>query len=328
MLKRSSSSKNSTSSEKMILPKEVFIKKILKKPLTLKRITIKNKTMKSRKPMIVDEEYREAAVSWVLHSVKDVLGMEDNRKEVIKRFIPDIPNEDHIRTFDAEVKYKKGKGKTKGDKQQYDTNYESKLKKIRDYCTEVMQLENYLVFTATNIEEYQEYGKDSETHYQTFIVDNIKKVLYVIDPAKKNVRDYGIYIPQVAIEIIMPFFEEKKYKTKFVKLKFPAQTNDSAEEADIFCQSWSLYILIEFLKDNDKDNLTNITINIPKGQKERYDILLKFLKDVFSSIPSLQPDLKRIFVSVLQKHEPEKYERFINVDPYALLMDMKTSEMS
>jgi len=68
--------------------------------------------------------------------------------------------------------------------------------------------------------------------------------------------------------------------------------------------------------------------NIPKGQKERYDILLKFFKDVFSSIPSLQPDLKRIFVSVLQKHEPEEYERFINVDPYALLMDMKTSEMS
>jgi hypothetical protein len=210
----------------MISPKEVLIKKILKKPLTLKRITIKNKTMKSRRQMIVDEEYREAAVSWVLHSVKDVLGMEDNRKEVIKRFIPDIPNEDHIRTFDAEVKYKKGKGKTKGDKQQYDTNYESKLKEIRDYCTEIMQLEKYVVFTATNIEEYQEYGKDSETHYQTFIVDNIKKVLYVIDPAKKNVRDYGIYIPQDEI-LVRPKFQwfaimsgEEMLNTKMIIAKY------------------------------------------------------------------------------------------------------------
>jgi hypothetical protein len=152
--------------------------------------------------------------------------------------------------------------------------------------------------------------------------------LYVIDPAKKNGKAYGIYIPQVAIEIIMPFFEENKYRTKFVKLKFPAQTNNSVEEADIFCQSWSLYILIEFLKDNDKDNLTDIAINIPKSQKERYDILLKFFKDVFSSIPSLQPDLKRIFEREIQEGKPDKYQKFINVDPYALLMDMKTSEMS
>uniref|UniRef100_A0A6C0HU20 Ubiquitin-like protease family profile domain-containing protein n=1 Tax=viral metagenome TaxID=1070528 RepID=A0A6C0HU20_9ZZZZ len=330
MLKRSNSSKSLNSS------KEVLIKNILTKPLTIKKITIKNKTMKSRKPMIVDEEYRDAAVSWVLHSIKDVLGLEDNRKEVIKRFIPNIPNEDHIRTFDAYVEYetgeedKKRKKEKKGNKEQYDTNYELKLKEIRDYCTEVMQLENYVVFTATNIEEFQEYGKDSETHYQTFIVDNIKKVLYVIDPAKKNGKEYGIYIPQVAIEIIMPFFREneKNYKTKFVKLKFPAQTNDSVEEADIFCQSWSLYILIEFLKDNNKDNLRDITINIPESQKERYNILLKFFKDVFSSIPSLQSDLKRIFEREIQEGKPDKYKKFINIDPYSLLMDMKTSEMS
>lgn len=328
MLKRSSSSKRSGSS------KEKLIKTILTKPLTIKKITIKNKTMKSRKPIIVNEEYREAAVSWVLHSVKDALGIEDNRKEVIKRFIHDIPNEDHIRTFDADIEYetgeekKKGIKEKKGNKEEYNTNYELKLKEIRDYCTEVMQLENYVVFTATNIEEYQEYGKDSETHYQTFIADNNKNVLYVIDPAKKNGKAYGIYIPQVAIDIIMPFFEENKYKTKFVKLKFPAQTNDSVEEADIFCQSWSLYILIEFLKDNNKDNLRDIAINIPESQKERYDILLKFFKDVFSSIPDLQSDLKRIFERELQEEKPDKYKRFINIDPYALLMDMKTSEMS
>lgn len=324
MLKRLNSSKRSSSS------KEKLIKTTLTKPLTLRNISIKNKTVKSRNPTIVNEEYREAAISWVLHSVKEVLGLEDNRKEVIKRFIPEIPNEDYIRTFDADIEYKIGNEmeNKKGNKKEYDIKYELKVKEIRDYCTEVMQLEKFVVFTATNIEEYQEYGKDSETHYQTFIVDNNNKVLYVIDPAKKNGKAYGIYIPQVAIEIIMPFFEENEYETKFVKLKFPAQTNNSLEEADIFCQSWSLYILIEFLKDNNKDDLINIAINIPKSQKERYDILLKFFKDLFSSIPTLQSDLKRIFERELQEEKPDKYKRFINIDPYALLMDMKTSEMS
>jgi len=308
--------------------KEITNKHYLSKPMSIRKVTTKSKTFKSRKSIIVNEEYRDAAISWVLHSVKEVLGLEDNRKEVIKTFISDIPNEDFIRTFDADIEYEIGEGKKKGNKKEYDEKYQVKKREITDYCTRIMELDNYVVFTATNIEEYQEYGKDSETHYQTFIVDNNKKVLYVIDPAKKNGKAYGIYIPQVAIEIIMPFFRENRYETKFVKLKFPAQTNNSIEEADIFCQSWSLYILIEFLKDNDEDNLTDITINIPKSQRERYDILLKFYKDLFSTIPHLQSDLKLYYKNELQQEKPQKYKQFVKVDPYALLMDMKTSEMS
>jgi len=286
-----------------------------------KRIT-HTKTMKKNKKssVIVIPQYREDAISWVLHSVKNVLGYEDNRKMVLQRFIPILPNIEHVRTFEATIEYKEG------NKKDYDKKYEKKIDELQNYCREVMQFDDYVVFTATNIEEFREDERDLETHYQMFIVDNKNRKLYVIDPAIKNGKTYGIYIPQVAVEIIMPFFKENGFKTQFVKLKYPAQTNNSEENADIFCQSWSLYILIEFLKDNE--NLENVTINIPRSQEERYDILLHFYKELFSSISTLQSDLKKEFVSEVERYNLENASKIKKVNPNALLMDMRTNEMS
>ena len=57
-------------------------------------------------------KYRQEAISWMLHSLKILLGDESIRRYIILKYNPDITNQSKksIRTFDAFVQ----KGKTRG----------------------------------------------------------------------------------------------------------------------------------------------------------------------------------------------------------------------
>ena len=59
----------------------------------------------------------------------------------------------------------------------------------------------------------------------------------------------------------------------------PAQTLTE----DVFCQSWTLYILLEVLAagiSNSTLEMDEILINIPKKQIDKYEILLNFYKQI------------------------------------------------
>jgi hypothetical protein len=164
-----------------------------------------------------------------------------------------------------------------------------------------------------------------ETHFQSYIIDNENKKIYVIDPAfnKNGERFVGIYYAEVTHEVIKPFFEEKKYEVKFVHLSKPAQTTTD----DVFCQSWSLLILLSLLEN--KNYKTVMEIKIPTKKIDKYKMLLEFYKTMFNHMPDLRENLRTEYEgSIIEaKFSKEEETRLLNLNAYELLMSMKESEM-
>jgi hypothetical protein len=271
----------------------------------------------------VKKNDKSTIVSWVLHALKIVLGDESIREEIIMHYNPDlhkgnltklkkignVNHDHHVITFNAFIE----PGKTREDK----------MDKIQDYLEKIAEMPGTVAFTATNVQQDE---NDFETHFQSFIVDNDAKTVLMIDPAydKKKRSGKGIYHAEVAREIVKPFFrelnmdleEEDEYKVRFLKLKNPAQIAHD----DVFCQSWSLFILNSLL-ENDAYKTTR-EFKIPASQTDKYNMILKFYKRIFTDIPSLRGYLKA-------EYEGEVVEDdLLEADPYKVLMKMTKKDMA
>jgi len=261
---------------------------------------------------------REIAISWALDAVKDVLGTQNTRNKIIKTFFPPIKNAQHMKTFDAFQQY------------EY-MPYNDKENEILEYCEEIILLKNYVVFTATNIQENED---DQETHYQTYIVDNNKKILYAIDPAinPKKKYGYGIYKPMITYKTIQPFFEKNGYQFQYVKLMNPAQTLTE----DVFCQSWTLYILLEVLASGVSTGSTiemdEMLINIPKKQIDKYELLLNFYKQILV-VESISDKLNKTYKSNVKKNKAfikthtTNFKNIAIINATDIILNMKPSDL-
>jgi len=243
--------------------------------------------------------YRSTAVSWTLHALKSLLGLKTVRNKIIKKFYPLIKNITKAETFDA---------------------FQSPEALVA-YCAEIMHYQPYVVFTASN---QAEATAEPETHYQTFYLDNVTKHLYMIDPSRKNKAD-GIYTPFIARNTIQPFYEQQGYVCEFIEMTNPAQSS----ERDVFCQSWSLYILLNFLQDGLH------AVPIPRKQLERYTVLLNFYQVIITDIPSLKKELTKEYVSELEANKnliltdgtEADYQYLLTMDPVSLLWQMQAADM-
>jgi hypothetical protein len=243
--------------------------------------------------------YRSTAVSWTLHALKSLLGLKTVRNKIIKKFYPLIKNITKAETFDA---------------------FQSP-EALVSYCAEIMHYQPYVVFTASN---QAEATAEPETHYQTFYLDNVTKYLYMIDPSRKNKAD-GIYTPFIARNTIQPFYEQQGYVCEFIEMTNPAQSS----ERDVFCQSWSLYILLNFLQDGLH------AVPIPRKQLERYAVLLNFYQVIITDIPSLKKELIKEYVSELEANKnliltdgtEADYQYLLTMDPVSLLWQMQAADM-
>jgi hypothetical protein len=243
--------------------------------------------------------YRSTAVSWTLHALKSLLGLKTVRNKIIKKFYPLIKNITKAETFDA---------------------FQSPEALVA-YCAEIMHYQPYVVFTASN---QADATAEPETHYQTFYLDNVTKHLYMIDPSRKNKAD-GIYTPFIARNTIQPFYEKQGYVCEFIEMTNPAQSS----ERDVFCQSWSLYILINFLQDGLH------AVPIPRKQLERYTVLLNFYQVIITDIPSLKKELTKEYVSELEANKnliltdgtEADYQYLLTMDPVSLLWQMQAADM-
>jgi hypothetical protein len=271
----------------------------------------------------VKKNDKSTIVSWVLHALKIVLGDESIREEIIMHYNPDlhkgnltklkkignVNHDHHVITFNAFIE----PGKTREDK----------MDKIQHYLEKIVEMPGTVAFTATNVQQDE---NDFETHFQSFIVDNDAKTVLMIDPAydKKKRSGKGIYHAEVAREIVKPLFkvlnmdleEEDEYKVRFLKLKNPAQIAHD----DVFCQSWSLFILNSLL-ENDTYKTTR-EFKIPASQTDKYNMILNFYKRIFTDIPSLRGYLKA-------EYEGEITDDYLlEADPYEVLMKMTKKDMA
>ncbi len=151
--------------------------------------------------------------------------------------------------------------------------------------TETLSASGIVLFTASNLPD----ATTGETHFQTFLVNPTAKYVLMIDPARKPTGAEGIYAAYASTENIKPFYEKQGFRVEWVLTKTPCQI----KEEDVFCQSWSLYLLIETLKNEQKskNNRVNI-IPIPRTQKEKYTVLLEFFKQCLQ-IPQVCAQLQR-----------------------------------
>ena len=274
------------------------------------------------------------AISWTLHALKIVIGDESIREEILMHYHPELHKgiftklrrinhgKQHVRTFNAFAKQKKGDTS-------FDVAIEKKKENIHEYLSEIVKLNGTVVFTATNI---QRDADDFETHFQTFIVDNDNKTVLAIDPAynktvlrtnKKNnilAVHQGIYYAEVTHEVIKPFFEEEQpdYDFRMVPLSHPAQIAFD----DVFCQSWSLFILDSLLSNNS----TNEEFEIPDKQIDKYDMILRFYKRVFNDIPILKEYLKNEYEGEIIENYGET-SPLLKANPAKILMAMTKSDM-
>jgi hypothetical protein len=245
-----------------------------------------------------DDPYRETAISWTLHAMKSMLGIKSVRNKVLKHFYPAIKNLSKANTFDA-----------------FDP-----AENIIKYVESIMTIDPYVVFTATNMAEAVDVP---ETHYQTFYVDNINKQVFAIDPARKNGED-GIYTPFVSLDLLKPLFEKHGYTFTFIEMTNPAQSSIR----DVFCQSWSLYILLDILQKGVHK------VKIPKPQLERYSVLLNFYKEILQ-IPTLVQTLKKEYIHELKANKDvilsdgteEDYKHLLGMEPALLLEQMNKKDM-
>jgi hypothetical protein len=270
------------------------------------------KEKKKKEKAIRADAIRADAISWLLHSIKIILGDESIRKYIILHYNPTLTHnlKKDIRTFDAFIK----PGKTRADKN----------KEIEKYLKYAIKLKNdIVVFTATNVQQHDE---DMETHFQSFIIDNENKKLYVIDPAfdKNGERFVGIYYAEVTHEVIKPFFEENDYEVNFVHLSKPAQTTTD----DVFCQSWSLLILLNLL--DEKNYEKDIEFNIPSKKIDKYEMLLEFYKTIFNHMPDLRENLKAEYDGTIindSGFDEEEQDVLLSFNTYDLLTSMKKSDV-
>lgn len=296
------------------------------------------------------------AISWMLHSLKIVLGDESIREEILMHYHPELHRENiqtlrkinngkhHIRTFDAFVYFEKNDAS-------FDDAIERKYMMIRNYLSEIVKLNGTVVFTATNI---QRDADDCETHFQSFIVDNDNKTVLAIDPAynksvvKKNKKNnvlevhQGIYYAEVTHNVIKPFFKTSNgsfktsngsFKTTYdfhiVPLSHPAQISFD----DVFCQSWSLLILDSLLKTRHPlasagrlNTIVTQEFTIPETQNDKYDMLLTFYKRIFTDIPTLKKYLKNEYTGEIIDNFGED-SSLLKADPVKILLTMVPSDM-
>lgn len=271
----------------------------------------------------VKKNDKSTIVSWVLHALKIVLGDESIREEIILHYSPDLHkgnltklkrigndnHKHHVITFNAFIE----SGKTREDK----------IDKIRDYLEKIVEMPGTVAFTATNVQQDE---NDFETHFQSFIIDNDAKRVLIIDPAydKTKKSGKGIYHAEIAREILKPFFkflnmdleEEDEYKVRFLKLTNPAQIAHD----DVFCQSWSLFILNSLLENDAYKSAREF--KIPASQMDKYDMILGFYKRIFTDIPSLRGYLNA-------EYEGEVVDDYLlEADPYKVLMSMTKADMA
>lgn len=220
-------------------------------------------TTTATKPILED-----VLSSWVLDALRRVMGYEDIRNIILRSKISH-----------KGVIFGKTFGIEHTEKQL--GNY---LKKL---TTRTPPSHQYLLFTASN-QAYQ-----GETHYQSFVVDYTKKKVWILDPASVMGKE-GIYAAYVARDTVLPFFQKKGWDTAFVKLTKPCQSS----EDDIFCQTWSLWLQVRFLRmllDKNKKH----TLSVPSSLRTRYKDLLGFYKEVLA-LPEVCQELTATYRETIQ----------------------------
>lgn len=214
--------------------------------------------------------------TWIIYSLRNVLNNPDLRNKILKKNVSNSHIDEKEIVYDTEP----GKITHTGD-------YEDE--ELYTYLfSNIFKNDNKIhAFTLANKAD----ESSGETHFQTFIVDNEKKIIYGIDPARTN-RGPGIY------DAIAGDYLKEQIEKKLTQYKFQwAVPNRACQRSskDVFCQSWSLLLQMDFLKNN-----LAYRIELKPKQKELYSILIEFYKENYKLIC---PYLRNHYLKTLKERK-------------------------
>lgn len=250
--------------------------------------------LQEKKKMRKEPNLDDVLSSWVLDALRRVFGYEDIRNLILQA------------KLGGRVAY----GKTFGA--------EHKEKQLKDYLKKLLvgkKKHRLLLFTASN------RALRGETHYQGFVVDYEEKHLWVVDPASVKGKE-GIYASFVAREVVVPFFQAQGWETGFVRLSSACQ----ATTDDVFCQTWTLWLLVRVARALLTGKKKLGVIRVPKKLTLRHKALLRFYKECLK-VEGVCEELQATYrdtirrSTVLVRHlsskkEKEEVRRFyLAVDP-------------
>jgi len=236
-------------------------------------------------------EDKASTISYVLYSLRALMNEDDIRARVLTSFLKQVP--------DIAI------GKS------FSYNYE--LESLNAYLEEILESPTRVLFTAANLT--QKVG--GQTHYQTFVVDNTHKTLLMIDPSRNYATGKSVWDPKIAKKVVEPFFKEKGFTTEWLNTSAACQV----KQADVFCQSWSLYLQIQAIL------MRGEPIDIPVGQDEKYEILLDFYKKILED-PHTCGELEYAYRAYVKDSTKGPFNKMLlKASPCAVIRTMTYKDM-
>jgi len=229
---------------------------------------------------------QQFSISDLLQNVIYFFNQPEIRDYVIHHYLKFIPNEKRV---DWEGTY------YFDEKGMIDSHYHTGMENVhlKDFIKsktifkrEPKTRHDYIIFTACILYE------GNRVHFLSFIYDKTKKILVCFDP--------GVHLYHKGQEALIPLLQEsfvhnglispKKESIERIGLcgneyygkKYGIQYEGSDPEktnlpADSFCQSWTLFFLIEFLRHQCSDRFVSTWCKIPPKYREGFIITYYFL---------------------------------------------------
>lgn len=200
--------------------------------------------------------------SWILVAIMNTMANGEARNKILRGFLKD----DSIEfgpTFSID----------NGDK----------LNEFLDRLVRYMKegIKKTVAFTSNSFYGLKDYpNENTETHYQSYVVDTGERTILMIDPSRKHTIT-GIYAPISSWYIACYLTNKIRCYPYWLKISNPCQVIYD----DIYCQSWTLFLMFKYLKD--KMNVNSI-VDIPNDLYSKYKELLFFYK---SALPLVRKQL-------------------------------------
>lgn len=228
-------------------------------------------------------------VSWVLYALRAVLGYEHVRTAVLKRYVGHLPDVTIGRTFAGVYRYRD----------------------LTGYIRAQLQTPGRVLMTASNTGRH--VNTSTETHYQTFIINTRTRVVTAIDPARRP-RGRGIYRSIITEDVVAPVATEAGFSVAWLETTNTCQVNKD----DVFCQSWSLLLLIVAMLDPD------LVVLVPRAQVDKYADLLSFYKDIME-LSTVCDELRQEYTEAIA-HHPDRTS-LACIDPCRVVRTMAPTDI-
>ena len=269
-------------------------------------------------------------ISDMLQNIIYFFNQPEIRDHVIEHYLKMLPKGEHV-TWDGTYYFnEKGMIDSHYHPNHPDTTLNDFIKNRPAYHTGTLKkkknktsLHYYVIFTCCILYE------DHKVHYLAFVYNANKQVLVSFDP--------GIHLYHKGQDVLIPLLRKafiqaglisnKKEamertglcKNKYFNRRYGIQYEGSDPSttslpADSFCQSWTLFFLIEFLRHNCSDEFVSTWCKIKPKYREGFVLLYYFL-------PWLQQDT---FISKKWLEFYHKGEDLTTLLPY-IIDSMHTS---